>query len=291
MLLANVMKTRRFEHSTQSGVTKNIARPPAGSESRSSSTRSATAHITMAFMCPCPTSSATKLVEMSPFRDAGSGSDEDQPPPTLADKAKGWLSVAAAPLQSFQESRARAAAKQEKIDVLKAGCSMKLLPDGRGNPENVRVTLSPDSTMLTWSGAGGSGVMALSAVRDVKPVLQTGFLASLGSGRQPVPCQWLLGADDQTVRFEAPTEDVKVHWMDTLEQLVAEQIENKSDRKLMHQAKRRLGLEEKRRDAERRKAEGAPADLDRRPHGRPIPCSPPCPLTQRSMDRNHAPQS
>ena len=138
------------------------------------------------FLCPCPTGSgASKLVEMTGLKDAGSESGDEQPPAapeTLADKAKSWLSVAAAPIKSLQESRAKAAAKQEKLDVLKAGCTMKLLPEGRGDPQNVRVALSNDGAMLTWSGAGGSGVMALSAVREVKPILQTGLWASLGSG-------------------------------------------------------------------------------------------------------------
>ena len=211
------------------------------------------------FLCPCPTGSgASKLVEMTGLKDAGSESGDEQPPAapeTLADKAKSWLSVAAAPIKSLQESRAKAAAKQEKLDVLKAGCTMKLLPEGRGDPQNVRVALSNDGAMLTWSGAGGSGVMALSAVREVKPILQTGLWASLGSGRQPVPCQWLLEADDQTVRFEAPDEEVKVQWMQTIEECVSDQVEHKSGRKLAYQAKRRLDLEQKRRDAERRKAE------------------------------------
>ena len=55
----------------------------------------------MSFLCPCcPKDSKQRLVEMSPFRDAGSDSDsgEAPAPTTLADKAKGWLSKAAAPL-------------------------------------------------------------------------------------------------------------------------------------------------------------------------------------------------
>merc|ERR1719488_359408 len=119
--------------------------------------------------CPCcPTGSASKLVEMSPFRDAGSGSDEEAPPPTLADKAKGWFAVAASPLKSFRENQQKAAEKAEREAVLKAGATMKLLPDGRDTPKDVRVSLSSDGSMLTWSGTGASGVMALSAVRDVK---------------------------------------------------------------------------------------------------------------------------
>jgi hypothetical protein len=186
--------------------------------------------------CPCPMGGDTKkkLVEMSPFREAGSGSDEEAPPPTFADKAKGWFAAAASPLQSFREGQAKAAAKAEREAVLKAGASMKLLPDGREAPKDVRITLSSDSSMLTWSGGGASGVMALSAVRDVKPVLASGFFKSGG----PVPCQWMLVADDQTVRFEARTDEEKTQWMETLEACVGEQLDAKSGRKVRRRARR-----------------------------------------------------
>lgn len=209
----------------------------------------------MAWPCPCPLGrSAKQLVELSPFRDAGSGSDEgDAPAPTsLSDRAKGWLSAAAAPIQTWREGQEKAAAVAEKVNVLKAGAQMRLLPDARGeSPKDVRVALSSDGAMLTWSGAGESGVMALSAVRDVKPVMQSGLFRAGG----PVPCQWMLVADDQTARFEAASDEVKEQWMSTLHECVAEQLEAKSGRKMAYQAKRRIGLEEKRRDAERRKAE------------------------------------
>ena len=209
----------------------------------------------MSFLCPCPFGSKTsqKLVEMSPFRDAGSGSEDEAPAPaTLADKAKGWLATAAAPLQKLREHQAKEAAKAEKVGVLKAGATMKLLPDAKGEiPKDVRVSLSQDGAMLTWSGAGGSGVMALSAVRDVKPVLAQGIFRAGG----PVPCQWMCVADDQAVRFEASSDEVKTEWMSTLVECVAQQMEAKSGRKLAYQAKRQIGLEQKRREAERRKAE------------------------------------
>lgn len=209
--------------------------------------------------CPCPMGASDKkrLVEMSPFRTAGSGSDndsnsEDAPPATMADRAKGWLSMAAAPITALKERNDKAAARAARLDVLKAGAQMQLLPDGRsGQPTPVRVSLSADSSMITWSGAGGSGVMALSAVRDVKPVLQSGFFRSGG----PVPGQWMLVADDQTVRFEASSEEEKQVWLSTVEECSQEQVEAKTGRKLAAQARRKMGLEERRRDAERRKAE------------------------------------
>ena len=183
---------------------------------------------------------------MSPFRDAGSGSDEEQQAPA-ATGWRGWLEKAAAPLQAYRKHSAKAAVKAERVNVLKSGATMRLLPDNK----EVKVSLSSDGAMLTWSGAGGSGVMALSAVREVKVVQASGFFRTSG----PVPCQWKLVADDQAVSFEASSEEQKDHWMGTLVECVAEQAEAKSGRKLAYQAKRQIGLEQKRREAERRKAE------------------------------------
>jgi hypothetical protein len=204
-------------------------------------------------LCPCPIGSKQRLVETLSFRDAGSGSDEEAPAPTtLADKAKGWFEMAAKPLATYRESQAKAAERAERVDVLKRGAGMKLLPDSRGQaPKDVRVALAADGSMLTWSGTSESGVMALSAVRDIKAVTQTGIFSRGGD----VPCQWMLVSDDQTVRFEAASEADKLEWMQILEECRVEQCEAKSGRKLASQAKRRMGLEEKRRDAERRKAE------------------------------------
>jgi hypothetical protein len=195
------------------------------------------------------------MIEMSPFGGSGSDADSnDEPaaPASLADRATGWLKKAAAPLQALKERHEKDAAHAAARDTLKAGATMQLLPDGRGDaPKPVRVSLSSDGAMVTWSGSGVSGVMALSAAREVKPVLQSGFFRSGG----PIPGQWMLVADDQTVRFEASSEEEKEHWISTLDRLCAEQLEAKSGRKMAAQAKRRMGLEERRREAERRKAE------------------------------------
>lgn len=206
-------------------------------------------------LCPCPTGpSGKRLVEMTAFREAGSGSDDgrEPEPQTLGDKARGWLAAGLAPIQALKESREKAAAHQERLDALKQGSTMRLLPDGRGEtPKEVRVRLSSDGAMLTWTGSGHSGVMALSAVREVKEVLQAGFFKAGG----PVPCQWMLVSDDQTVRLEAATDEEKVEWMSALDACSKDQHEAKTGRKLLAQQKRRMGLEERRREAERRKAE------------------------------------
>jgi hypothetical protein len=210
----------------------------------------------MSSFCPCPVggSAANKLVELSPFRDAGSGSDEDTPaqPASLADKAKGWLEMAVKPISTFREARDQAAMHAERVAILKAGATMRLVPDGRGqSPKEVRLALAADGSMLTWSGQGISGVMALSAVRDVKTVVQTGIFSRGGD----VPMQWMCVADDQSVRFEASSEEEKLLWMEVVEKCASEQSEAKSGRKLAHQAKRQMGLEARKREAERRKAE------------------------------------
>lgn len=167
-------------------------------------------------VCPCLFDEQSgKLVEMSPFKDSSSDNG-DQAPETMADKAKGWLSKAAAPIATFQAQRAEAAAHAERVDKLKAGTSMQLLPTGRGAPQPVRIAVSSDGAMVTWQSISGptvSGVLALSAVREVKPVTAQGILRSGG----PVPLQFQLVADDQTVKLEASSETEKDEWMNTLE--------------------------------------------------------------------------
>ena len=171
--------------------------------------------------CPClfdEQSGKNRVVEMSPFRTDGSNSDDgvstpEQGQETIADKAKSWLSMAAAPLSTLQAHRAESAAHQQRVDRLKAGEQMKLLPTGRGEPTMSKVALSQDGTMITWQSGSTSGVLALSAIREVKVVLETGFLRKGG----PVPCQWSLVADDQTVQFEAESEAVKTEWMEVIE--------------------------------------------------------------------------
>jgi len=212
--------------------------------------------------CPCLfDDSGQPLVELSPFKDRGSTSDRDASDEEnaqgsgAAEKAKSWWSMATAPLETFQKQRAEMAMKQERNGRLQAGSQMKLLPAGRGEPSTARVTLSRDNTMVTWQtinpGQSESGVLALSAVREVKPVLAQSLF---GKGA-PIPCQWMMVSDDLTVRFEAESEAVKTEWMEATEELRHKEVEAKTGRKMAYQAKRKFGLEEKRREAERRKAE------------------------------------
>ena len=176
----------------------------------------------------------------------------------MSDRARGWFEMAASPIKAFQERRQADAARAERADQLKAGASMKLLSKAVPAGTPVKLTLSADGALLTWQSVElvngmpkESGVLALSAVREIAPVLQTGFLRSGG----PVPRQWQLVADDQTAKFEAETEEDKEQWMSTLEELRHREAEAKAERKLGYTTRRKMGIEERRREAEKRKAE------------------------------------
>ena len=131
--------------------------------------------------------------------------------------------------------------------------------------------------------AAESGALALGVVREVKPVMAGGVFRSASE----VPLQWTVVADDETVKFEAPrlrrdcaeaplsgrrardrhrpdlgaisamqagSEVEKEAWISTLSELCKKQASAKADRKLGYAAQRRRELEERTRDAERRKA-------------------------------------
>ena len=147
-------------------------------------------------VCPCLFSddAAKKLMGMPP---ANSDSDSEKPDSSMGDKARGWLEMASAPVKAFQDRRQQDARRAERIEWLKAGSAMRLL--SKEGSSAVRLSLSADGALVTWQSvemAGGmpkeSGVLALSAVREVAPVLQTGFLRSGG----PVPRQWQRWSED-----------------------------------------------------------------------------------------------
>jgi hypothetical protein len=205
--------------------------------------------------CPCLFSddAAKKLMGIPP---ANSDSDSEKPDSSMGGKARGWLEMASAPVKAFQDRQQQNVARTERIDWLKAGSAMKLL--SKEGSSAVRLSLSADGALVTWQSlemVSGmpkeSGVLALSAVREVVPVLQTGFLRSGG----PVPRQWQLLADDQTAKFEAESEEDKDRWMSTVEELRHHEADAKAERKIGYTTRRKMGLEERRREAERRKAE------------------------------------
>ncbi|EOD38499.1 hypothetical protein EMIHUDRAFT_454675 [Emiliania huxleyi CCMP1516] len=135
--------------------------------------------------------------------------------------------------------------------ALRPGCDMKLLT-AKG-PVPVRLALSRDSAMLTYQSLGGateSGVISLAIVREVKPVVAGGILRS----QTPVPLQWSVVADDETLRLEAPTETVKDQWMRTVAELSKRQADAKVERKMGYTRKKLHDLDERKKEAERRKA-------------------------------------
>ena len=190
----------------------------------------------LAVLCPCMPIPGS--VDKQPIRDDTSDRDGEEGPPSLALKAKGWLGKLAAPITAMKDDYDKERAREAKLEELKAGTTVK-------------IAVSSDGTMVTWTASGVSGVMAMSAIREVKPVMSSTFF----SKPAPIPKQFKLIADDQIVSFEAKDDDVKAQWMSTLEECAAAAAEAKVGRKMMQQAKRRMGLDERKRDAERRKAE------------------------------------
>lgn len=213
--------------------------------------------------CPClfgDEEARKKMMEMAPFKSSthGSDSDSDKAPEGMADRAKGFLSMAMAPVKAFQQKREQDAARDERKEKLKAGSVMKLLTKDEPRGVGVRLSLSSDGALLTWQSLAmvnnmpkESGVLALSSVEEIKPVLQSGFLRS----GAPIPGQWQLIAGAETVKFEADCEEDKEQWMTTLEELRHHEADAKAERKIGHQTRRKMEIEKKQRDAERRKAE------------------------------------
>ena len=64
-----------------------------------------------------------------------------------AQQAKGLMGKIAAPIKELEKERAR----DKKLDELKAGAMMQLLPDGKQRQSlTVKVAVSPDGAMVTW---------------------------------------------------------------------------------------------------------------------------------------------
>mmetsp|Transcript_33768 Transcript_33768/g.72051 ORF Transcript_33768/g.72051 Transcript_33768/m.72051 type:complete len:247 (-) Transcript_33768:384-1124(-) len=214
--------------------------------------------------CPCIFGTATsqKPTELQPCRNGSdgefSGDEGGQADASLSARANSWLSAALTPISAFQARRAADQARQERAIALKAGSEMKLISAREAT--RVRLSLSSDGAMVTWQavrgeGGGGneSGVIALAMIREIKPVLAGGLGALLGA--RPVPLQWMIVADEETVKFESDSETTKQTWMSSLAELSKLQADAKVERKMGYMATRRMGLEERRREAERRKAE------------------------------------
>lgn len=194
----------------------------------------------LAVLCPCMPIPGS--VDKQPIRDDTSDRDGEEGSPSLALKAKGWLGKLAAPITAMKDDYDKERAREAKLEELKAGATMVLQADGSTLKAGtmVKIAVSSDGTMVTWTASGVSGVMAMSAIREVKPVMSSTFF----SKPAPIPKQFKLIADDQIVSFEAKDDDVKAQWMSTLEECAAAAAEAKVGRKMMQQAKRRMGLDE-----------------------------------------------
>jgi len=207
----------------------------------------------LSLVCPCVFGGAEgqrkQLFEMSPV--TGTGGDSKEFVETRP-ASSSWFQ----PITKFKEKLEADQERKQKVAVLQEGAVMALV--GARSRSTVSLKLSSDGSMLMWQSLrqeanmpSESGVMSLSTIREVKPVLQSGLLRS----GLPVPLQWVLISDEEDVKFEAESETVKEMWMNTLLECTKRQADAKAERKIGYQTKRRMGLEERRRDAERRKAE------------------------------------
>ncbi len=156
------------------------------------------------------------------------------------------------PITAYRQRRADDAARNQRAARLQRGDEMTLLSPRANVP--VKVALTADNSMLTWQSIGNqataSGVASLAIVREVKPVTKGGFMQSSAE----IPLQWTVVTDDEKVIFEAPSETLKELWIDTLLELAKRQAEGKRSRKNTYVSKRVEGLEERKREAEKRKA-------------------------------------
>ena len=136
-------------------------------------------------------------------------------------------------------------------ELLHAGANMKL--HGERSVDEVSINLSSDRTMLVWraaqpGAAANSGVVALSTIKKVAEPAP-GWFSSPAAG------EFVISADGLDVRLEAKSASTKDAWMQAVQALAERAAEDKEGRKLGHEARRRLDLEMRKREAERRKAE------------------------------------
>ena len=85
-------------------------------------------------LCPCPFGDeAKKGLFSTSTRGDDSDSDKGAGETSMANRAKGWMEMAAAPVKAFQAKRTEDAAREQRKDKLKAGTVMKLVTkDDRG---------------------------------------------------------------------------------------------------------------------------------------------------------------
>ena len=131
-------------------------------------------------------------------------------------------------------------------ELLAAGATM--IRRGNGD-DSVNLSLSSDKSMLMWRGTGSqSGVVALSAVTKVG-VPPPGWFASPAKGEFVIMC-----SDGVELRLVVDSEQLRDAWIFALTVVSEKAAADRGDRQLGREARRRLDLEMRRREAERRKA-------------------------------------
>ena len=124
---------------------------------------------------------------------------------------------------------------------------------GERSVDEVMINLSSDRAMLVWraavpGGAASSGVVALSTIKGVSE-------PAAGWFSTPAAGSFILSADGLEVHLEAKSAATKAAWMAAVKAVSERAAEEKEGRKLGHDARRRLDLEMRKREADRRKAE------------------------------------
>ena len=138
-------------------------------------------------------------------------------------------------------------------DVLGGGATLRL------NDEPCEMNLSSDKTLLTWRSLRRlhgqpvvSGALALSTINSVEAA-KDGYFVSANPG------EFSVSADGQELTVVAESAQQRGEWVSALrvvsEKAATSRAELSMTSKLTYDARRRMEIENKRRDAERRKAE------------------------------------
>ena len=138
-------------------------------------------------------------------------------------------------------------------DVLGGGATLNL------NDEPCEMNLSSDKTLLTWRSLRRlhgqpvvSGALALSTINSVEAA-KDGYFVSANPG------EFTVSADGQELTVVAESAQQRGEWVSALrvvsEKAATSRAELSMTSKLTYDARRRMEIENKRRDAERRKAE------------------------------------
>ncbi|KAL1504095.1 hypothetical protein AB1Y20_010505 [Prymnesium parvum] len=180
--------------------------------------------------------------EMAPLTEDGNTSDGPHDKPTPHSWASSMLDV----------GRRLVSGTPDPLDahytLLHAGATMRLRNE-RGSDE-VQIQLSSDRSMLVWRGTqpSSTGVIALCTIRKVG-VPPPGWFSA------PSPGEFAITAEGIEVRLDSNSAQVRAAWVEAVQAVAARAVEEKEGRKLGHETRRRVELEMRKREADRRKAE------------------------------------